>query len=720
MAAETRDSKARDARDECTKVQRGNFVDLLRSGVKQVAAMAQCGIKRSTAKSIAKAVKKNDEGALRKLLDPRGNRAGRKPVMGLTETDMFLETAKRAERCGLSVSINQAKSIMGAITNDGRSRGFKSGVPSDHVIRKLRSERRDITVRTYRPKDIAKVRAESYPHVFTWRTQLESLNRRRPGILDRAERYWNVDETEVDSEKIRRERVLSSSKNRDGAKRVNGVGGGGKHVTDVVACNAAGDLAALFLIVAGRYTMSGWFDPLPLRADDVKIAPGGVDLRPYCSEDWFPSDGSVETSENGSMSSEIMPRFLEHLKKQTDKLYPHNCNTHTVVTMDNHASRSLAEITWLETAVKLLQEILLSPANTTHFMQPCDQDVNKELSAWRIRTKEALLLNGIIGTSTQQCKLIMAVESHKRLARSAIVKSFEIIGMWPILEFKFLDFFKEKHGDPADKHADGVAGEDAEEEVEGGAVGQGSRPRKSDAVVAAELQAILADNSKDAPRRLQEVAMKVQKDATCNSILQQVLRLNNMVVQTPRKPSKRMADGQLKTSGGIPAMYLTAEGLFAKFRAAEAAKEAEKARIAAEKVATAEKRAEDKVREAKRREERLARQAEKKRADEEAAVEKKRVAGEKKRVAAEKKQEEAAEKKRVAAQKKAGRKRAADEQEALRAVKRAKKGGAQIAMTAGRVPLPPVESHTVRERSVPLQESGLSGQCTGVCLPLPK
>lgn len=580
MAAETRAEKARDARDEKSKENREKYVAMVSGGSKQVDAMKKCNLSRSTAKRITAANKKalsGDDAALRKLLDPHGNRAGKRPVVSECESAMIVDQAKRAEPRGLPINLYRLKSIMGKVADDGR-RGYKRGVPSDKVIRKFRSSHRELTVRTSRANDLAKVKAETYEHVVTFKERLMILQARYPDIFNNPAYFWNMDETEVDSEKMRKERVLSDSKRRDGGQRVNGIGGGGMHVTDVVAVNAAGDMVAPFLILQGKNFQTGWLEPLNLDPKTIRTAPGGVNLTPYCDPGWFPADGALYMSEKGSMTTDLMPAFLQHLLQQQKKLYPESVGKRSTVSLDGHSSRSFVDTQWIEEAVKNLQEIILSPANTTHFLQACDHLINMLLARWVTMTKEACLLNGIVGVSTPQIKLICAVESHKHVSRTDIVASFEKIGLWP-MDYIFVEYSVVKYGMKVPECAGSAsnavvpagAGTTAGEAA-GSSSGRcpAKRGRKTDAVVVEEMQAILADESNEMPRRLQSLAIKMRAEETCNSILQDVVRLDPSTQAAPKKKSQRMPDGQSKTSGGTPAMYLTAGGMIEQFEAAKA------------------------------------------------------------------------------------------------------------------------------------------------------
>lgn len=250
MNQETRDSKMRDARDDTTKKNRIAFIEQIEQlvqqlvsleGVQVATARREYDIKSSTAKRLVSAFKNRvaDPLPLQRLLNPHENRAGRRSVLTKEEQEMIVATCERAEIVGQSTGIDTLKTLCADISGDGR-KGFKKGVPSDAAIRKFRANNRALTVRTYRPKDIAKVKAECYTHVQSFKTVFEHVEREHNGIYSRGEAVWNFDETCVNSDRNRKEKVLSSTRlHHEGASRVSGVGSGGKHVTDVVAISAA-------------------------------------------------------------------------------------------------------------------------------------------------------------------------------------------------------------------------------------------------------------------------------------------------------------------------------------------------------------------------------------------------------------------------------------------------------------------------------------------------
>ncbi len=104
--------------------------------------------------------------------------------------------------------------------------------------------------------------------------------------------------------------------------------------------SASGRKAPPFL-VAGKRVISAWFDPLS------KEVFGNHKLTAL---NWFPEDGVVKVTENGSMTREILPAFMKHLHKFVTKLLPSGMSY--LLCLDGHKSR--LGYAWLESNLDLM------------------------------------------------------------------------------------------------------------------------------------------------------------------------------------------------------------------------------------------------------------------------------------------------------------------------------------------------------------------------------
>eukprot|EP00171_Calliarthron_tuberculosum_P004125 IDg4125t1 len=104
----------------------------------------------------------------------------------------------------------------------------------------------------------------------------------------------------LECEREIRER-FSSSDTYHGGSRIQRSSKCSKHITAVVLISAFGRKVPPLFIIAGKNIMSGWF--YPLNAEQVRN-----DQRPrsLSESDWFPGDGFILISENGSMESRMI------------------------------------------------------------------------------------------------------------------------------------------------------------------------------------------------------------------------------------------------------------------------------------------------------------------------------------------------------------------------------------------------------------------------------
>lgn len=69
----------------------------------------------------------------------------------------------------------------------------------------------------------------------------------------------------------------------------------------------------------------------------------------------------------------VLPLFLRHLNNFIRRFVPKDTNY--FLTLDGHASRKGFD--WVQLCSDVKCEAVLASANTLHFLQPCDQAINK-------------------------------------------------------------------------------------------------------------------------------------------------------------------------------------------------------------------------------------------------------------------------------------------------------------------------------------------------------
>lgn len=156
--------------------------------------------------------------------------------------------------------------------------------------------------------------------------------------------------------------------------------------------------------------MAQWFWPLGESYNALK----GSYLDKLTKPNWFPGEGCVICSENGSMEKYIIPLFIEHLNRFVRK-HVHSSNDYLLL-LDGHSSRNGAD--WLVTALSNKCQVAQSPANTSHELQPCDRDVNKKFKSTSRKVRDEICEVQVTDTRTMRVKLAVARKNRRREQRS--------------------------------------------------------------------------------------------------------------------------------------------------------------------------------------------------------------------------------------------------------------------------------------------------------------
>ena len=240
--------------------------------------------------------------------------------------------------------------------------------------RQFRAENRNITVRNKTNKAQANIEAENIDHVRSMESVLQAVLKEHPEIRKDPNRFWNLDETCIDSEfDVKQKVICSSFHGSSGYKSSSGNSGSGVHVTAVVATSASGLMVPPFFIIAGKNYMENWTSVVTDEIGNLlKVTPSEL----FTRKGWFPDDGVIVCSERGSMTSDLLPVFIRHLNRNIRNVVSED--EHVLVTLDGHSSRK--GLAWLREAKQAKMVVVRSPANTTHFLQPWDLRVNKRIS----------------------------------------------------------------------------------------------------------------------------------------------------------------------------------------------------------------------------------------------------------------------------------------------------------------------------------------------------
>ena len=157
----------------------------------------------------------------------------------------------------------------------------------------------------------------------------------------------------------------------------------------------------------------------------------------YTTNNWFPSDGVIAVSDKGSMTMELLPMFIRHFNRNARRYV--NSGESIVITIDGHRSRNGVE--WLQLCQQFSIEVVQAPANTTHFLQPCDSHILKSFKSSMRRLRDAFCTSNIMDTRAVNFKLAVGLAGYRGIKPWIVRKSFEDVGLFP-MDYRFLNKFK--------------------------------------------------------------------------------------------------------------------------------------------------------------------------------------------------------------------------------------------------------------------------------------
>ena len=121
--------------------------------------------------------------------------------------------------------------------------------------------------------------------------------------------------------------------------------------------------------------------------------------------------------------------------------------------LDNHGSRMGME--WTEQARKIGCKVVTASANTAHFLQPCDQNINRRFKTGIRDVRDVLLRCSLSDHRSVQFQLMCAVKAQARICTEDCVRAFCKTGLFPFnrhfaCQFKkqntIIDFTTAKEG----------------------------------------------------------------------------------------------------------------------------------------------------------------------------------------------------------------------------------------------------------------------------------
>ena len=235
--------------------------------------------------------------------------------------------------------------------------------------------------------------------------------------------------------------MFCSADGNNGGGRVTDLGTKGRHLTAVVMSNAAGQVIPAFFIFEGKDVMEAWFEPLDSCVFKDK---NGV---PHflCDKKWYPDDSFEIGTPSGSMDSSVISFAIHHLATHGRRLVGHN--KRFVLLLDGHGSRKGVE--WLDVSLENDISVVQSPANTSHFLQPCEQDINKMFQRAVRSTKDFLVGIETLNVAVMGLQLKLGIAGYKAVTDDVVKASWRKCGLWP-MDYRFVDMARDAYQKSSD------------------------------------------------------------------------------------------------------------------------------------------------------------------------------------------------------------------------------------------------------------------------------
>ena len=310
---------------------------------------------------------------------------------------------------------------------------FKDNGLSYDWVRSFRARNRDLAFRPIERVDATVFAARDQAHLLTYKDRLLEVAEDHPGILEDPTRIWNMDETEVSGEVCTKRRAFARADGNSGAGRQSVTYNDGKHLTAFIIANANGDILPPLYLFQGVQQMRRWFESLPENAFGNSDNPANY----LCEPDWLPDNAVVFGTEKGSQVMTSLSLVIEHLHRFRKPLLSDKTGA-MLLLLDGHPSPNGFQ--WLERAVETNIVVVQAPANTSSFLQPCDNLIKKTFKSSIRSTIDSLDGCNLYNMSDLAMKLKLATVGYNALTAEVVKKAFQNTVIWP-MDFRFLETF---------------------------------------------------------------------------------------------------------------------------------------------------------------------------------------------------------------------------------------------------------------------------------------
>lgn len=169
----------------------------------------------------------------------------------------------------------------------------------------------------------------------------------------------------------------------------------------------------------------------------------------FTRENRFPDSGIIKLSDNGSITGELLLSFVCHVDKAARSQFLQK--TSILLVLDAHASRKGSE--WLVECVNNNIEAVVNAVNTSHFLQRCDQRINKQFQEMYRELHNKFSNQGDVDTTRVNVHSACAIYARENHITSFVTSSFKLAGLFTFDHHIALQFKskQEKDLDNADE-----------------------------------------------------------------------------------------------------------------------------------------------------------------------------------------------------------------------------------------------------------------------------
>jgi hypothetical protein len=256
-----------------------------------------------------------------------------------------------------------------------------------------------LTTRFNRPYDRQRALCEDPVLIRNW-FELVEETKTKYGICD--EDVYNFDETGFMMGKITTQLVVTGSERRGRPKSIQP--GDREWVTVIAAINAAGWSVPPFLIFAGKYHLSAWYE-----------------------EAEIPCDWAIAVSDNGWTTNELGVEWLKHFNAHTKA---RTVGARRLLILDGHESHHSLEFQELCKDNDIYT--LCMPPHSSHLLQPLDVGCFSPLKRAYSREVESLIRDRINHVTKLEFLPAIKAAFDRSFTSNNICSAFRGVGLVPL------------------------------------------------------------------------------------------------------------------------------------------------------------------------------------------------------------------------------------------------------------------------------------------------